>query len=218
MIKLKDILKEDEVSDKFGDVALGSSLALAKLQGKKKEDNTGYEDKLLTTLRLWVLGWALQSVDDLYSQYNIFKKAAKKFPSVFLPDTPNGTQLYRGLQDAGYLTDKIEKTKPKDWKKEGDMYVYTKPIKYKPYRTVQSWTDDVNIAKKFSGKQYDAKYNGFVLLTTKQTDEFLFSQKLMKYLYKRDERETLHFGTKFKQPIYLMIDSKMYVGVRLNTF
>ena len=208
MIKLKYFLKEDVVDDKFGDVAFGSNEKIARLQGKKEEEDTDDEEKILHALEDWV-GFAGQP-EVLYKNFSLFKKAAKKFPNIFLPNTPNGTTLYRGLGLVNPRMKKIvENSKEEDWKKERGMYVYSKPIKYTPHGKIQSWTTSLNIIKKtisFGEGEY--------VLITKQTDEFFFSQKVLNILFgSKNENEVIHFGKTYKENIYLMINSLVFKKV-----
>ena len=207
MIQLKHFLKEDAVDDKFGDVAFGSNEKIAKMQGKKEEEDTDAEAKILFALEDWV-GFAGQP-EVLYKNFALFKKAAKKFPNIFLPDTPNGTTLYRGLGLVNpRLIKTVETSQKENWKKEGRMYVYTKPIKYTPHQKIQSWTTSLSIIKKtisFGEGEY--------VLTTKQTDEFLFSQKVLGILFGSKENEVLHFGQTYNGKVYLMINSLVFKKV-----
>lgn len=228
MIKLKHILKEDEVEDNFGKVAFGEDPRIAKLQGisiRMKdytggEENTPYERELLDTLKSWVNQSSDRTADVLYSKFPILKKAAKVFPQVLLPETPNGTLVYRGLLMSNQkLLDMIHKTKREDWEigetiKNYTMFRYVNPISYTPNRPVQSWSTDSKLVTSFF-------YESGMLLSTKQTDEFLFNQNLMKYLFNKsndfsggkDEREILHFGKNFKEDVYLSITEKLWLSL-----
>lgn len=214
--KLKSIaggLFEDEVEDKFGKVAFGSDMDIVRLQGGKQgEKNTKYETELLQTLQLWVRQSDSETANKLYKKFSLLKTAAKVFPQILLPETPNGTTLYRGLDNPNQkLLDMISKTKKEDWEMgetigRFTMFKYSKPIKYTPRRPVQSWSSDAKRAAGFFGSMG-------ILLSTKQSDEFLFNQRLMQYIFNDanmlaqgdDEQEILHFGKTFKEQVYINI-------------
>ena len=228
MIRLKHILKEDEVEDNFGKVAFGEDPRIAKMQGISiqmkdytgGEENTPYERELLHILKSWVEQSSDRTADVLYSKFPILKKATKVFPQVLLPETPNGTMVYRGLEKPNQkLLDMIHKTKKEDWEigetiKKYTMFRYVNPISYTPNRPVQSWSTDPKQVTSFF-------YASGVLLSTKQTDEFLFNQNLMKYIFTKsndfsggnDEKEILHFGRNFKADVYLSITEKLWLSL-----
>lgn len=214
MIRLKNILlNEDEVDDKFGKVAFGSDMDIVRLQGGNQgEKNTKYETELLQTLQLWVRQSDSETASKLYRKFSLLKTAAKVFPQILLPETPNGTTVYRGLDNPNEkLLAMISKTKKEDWEMgetigRFTMFKYSKPIKYTPRRPVQSWSSDAKRAAGFFGSMG-------ILLSTKQSDEFLFNQRLMQYIFNDanmlaqgdDEQEILHFGKNFKEEVYINI-------------
>lgn len=218
MIKLKDILKEDEVNDKFGDVALGGDPNIARMQGKKQEDNTEFEEKLYDILNTWTFETSIGLANKLYNNFALLKKAAKKFPKVFLPSTSDGTILYRGIRNLNkQLRDKLEKTKQEDWKKVtiGDkiMYQYSKPVKYTPRLKVQSWTSSAKVATFFSKPREWSVDSISVILSTTQNNEFLFNQNLIRYIFSdtlSSEKEILHFGQTFKEKVYISISRNFW--------
>ena len=226
LIKLKDILKEDEVDDAFGDVAFGSNWYIARLQGKNEEDDTELEGKLLSVLYTWLDDSSSLEQDELYKVRNLLKKASGRFPKIFKPDTPNGTLLYRGINPkygvgwplpAGYLKyttlagtlSKSDFTKNEIPSIRGDIrtfWRYNKPIKYTPSGKVQSWTSDASIGVAFSTG---------ILLQTKQNNEYLFNQEALDILWneltgKPSEQEILHFGKTYSEPVYLMLSNFFY--------
>lgn len=211
MIQLKDILKEDEVSDKFGNVAFGEDPNIAKMQGKKTEEDTKFEEKLLTALIGWTVDSSTQLANKLYDNFPLLKKASKKFPSVLQPLTPNGTEVYRGVKHPNKkLIEKLEKTKKEDWTKQQMgtyvFYKYSKPVKYTPRRKVQSWTSSKKVAAQFSFASKEG-----VCLTTIQNEEFLFNENLIKKIYGgQNEKELLHFGQKFKNQIYILVSPNFW--------
>lgn len=225
MLKLKTILKEDEVTDKFGNVAFGENPKIAKFQGKREEKNTELENKLLNLLAMWTTGDRISyAANNLYKNLNLFKKAAKKFPKIFLPKTKNGTTLYRGLNNPGAeLMSQLENAKPKNWKKlqltsspNSVVWLYTKPIEYKPRRKVQSWTDDPSVA---FGKFFGGELG--VSLMTKQNDEFLFNKNFLGSTSLYDfsegpegapESEVLHFGQTYSEDVFLVVRANVKFG------
>lgn len=229
MIKLKHILNEDEVEDNFGKVAFGEDPRIAKMQGivvtqmkdfMSGEKNTPYERELLRILQLWVRQSDDGIANVLYRKLPVLKKAARIFPRVLLPETPNGTLVYRGLERPNQkLLDMIDNSKKEDWEMgeivgRYTMFRYVRPISYTPNRLIQSWSSDPKKVTKFFGPRG-------VMLSTKQTDEFLFNQNLMKYVFNKsnrfsagdDEKEILHFGKNFKEDIYLSITDKVWLSL-----
>lgn len=211
MIKLKHILIEDEISDKFGNVAFGGSAKIAALQNKDREKDTEFEKEILKKIKLWVNA-ELQSDESIYDNRNIIKKASKKFPEIFKPYTSNGTYLYRGLSgfaSSNSLRDSVLKTKSEDWTESviTGWYNFKKPIKYTPHKLVQSWSDDFKVAYKFSNT---SRMGGGILMT-KQSDEFFFNQKFIEIIYSgRYESEVLHIGQSYKNDVELLISKKWY--------
>lgn len=202
---------EDEVTDKFGQVAFGSDMDLVRMQGAAaSEKNTKYERELLRILIAWTYQHSNDKMDGfsgiLYDKFPLLKKAAKVFPKLLLPETPNGTPVYRGVPTTSYeIRQQIRKSKATDWEPQNMgssiIYMYKKPIKYISSRIVQSWTTDKQIAVDFMNK-YPGRES--LLLTSRQNDEFLFNQNLMAHLYRgRDESEILHFGKTYKEKIFI---------------
>lgn len=222
MIKLKNILKEDEISDKFGDIAFGDDDEIAALQGKSggEEYDTDFENHLINLLQRWVKDSThnLDIQDELDKIKNILKKAKGKFPTVFKPKTPNGTKLYRGIQwknkniKSLFTNNSIPKSGLKPHKISTDLGIekfwkYETPINYKPQGKIQSWSTKSSIAVEFSQG---------LLLETKQNDEYIFNQKLFSILWDRvlsnepSEEEVLHFGKTYSEPVYLLISDGLY--------
>lgn len=201
MINLSDILKEDEVSDVFGDAPFAEYTAYAKRLGTKiKSTNTKEEDKILDALGRWTNG-DYDVANFIYKNKDLFKNAAKKYPRIFAPDKPNGTIVYRGLHSAQKIYSLIDKdilkiTKgykapiPKEnyvlWK---NLVVRVKPLKYNPHRKIQSFSYDLKVAGEFASNGSTS-----AILIKKQNSEFLFNTWLFKYPYTANEQEILHFG------------------------
>lgn len=218
MIKLKDILLNEEtptdVKSAFGRLAFGSVRGISALQGKKgTEKNTQFETEMLSILRSWVASSQPWIADKLIAKYDILKNAAEVFPTVLKPATPNGTELYRGLRRLNdSLMSSLADADESDFEQviyNGfQFYKYKIPIKYIPRSEVQSWTSDIEIPKKFA--------DSGVLMTT-QNEEYLFSQKAMYILFKQaDESETLHFGKKYANDVYIMIKKDVYERILVN--
>lgn len=209
MIRLKHILKEDEVEDNFGKVAFGSDMDIVRMQGGDKgEKNTPYETELLGILERWTEGGWEGTSDLLWKKYSLLKKASKVFPRVLKPNTPNGTEVFRGLQDINpKLEKKLSKTNPSDWVEDRGLWKYSNPITYTPRSNVQSWSSNPLSALEFA--------NSGVLLSTKQNDEFLFNQEFMRMVFSRvgggsNEAEILHFGKKYSSEIYIEIQNEEF--------
>lgn len=217
MIKLKDILNEDEVEDNFGKVAFGGDEKIAKLQGKQTEPDTEFEKEVIRTVMSWLSVSDDESANILHNKFPLLKKAAKIFPQILQPKTSNGTDLFRGIKghDASWI-ERLRKTdRDNDWTEYSrisgtlsSMYIYTKPVKYTPHRLVQSWTSNISRALAF-GTDEDNPFES-VILTTQQNDEFLFNQEFMKKLYGADEEEILHFGKTFKNKVYVIVSEDLF--------
>jgi len=221
MIRLKDILKEDEVEDNFGNVFLGNNRDIAKLQGKEPEKNTSFENKILIALIHWVAGLSDSSWDSaqktLINNYPLLKKAASAFPTVLKPKTPNGTELYRGLKKLNpSLKSQLFETSPSDWIEERGLWRYTKPISYTPHQDIQSWSTSRLIARGFS-TELGSKSG---ILATTQNDEFLFNQDFISIMYSKtsakkiDESEVLHFGKQYSNDVYIMVHDPVFKEIK----
>jgi hypothetical protein len=231
MIKLKDILLELDTDPKkvFGDIVFGDKKhnkfynKIVNLQGKTgSEQNTKDEEIILKILLKWVGSNNKKVVNNLYSYEDLFKNAAKVFPSIFKPTTPDGTTIYRGIRVVNEKTIlKLKKTSPKDWKKikfGSIQYVKCmKPIQYTPHLEIQSWTTSKTVAHEFGSKLSSKDgvwgYNGGILIS-KQNDEYLFNQKVMNLLFgESKEDEILHFGNKYSEEVFIAIPETSYNGL-----
>lgn len=215
IVKLKNILVEDEVDDVFGDVAFGEDSRIVRYQNKSEiEADSELEYKLHRALKNWVSldnNGRIKASDVLYPYEDLFRKAQTKFPSIFRPTTRNGTALYRGLSWFSPDNARALKEKPIEEFKRISVadtwyWLHPKPIQYNPENELQSWTSSPEVARKFSmskiGK-YSAQYGG--LLFTTQNDEFLFNQKFLGRIWTPPEDEVIHFGKKFKKPIHICL-------------
>lgn len=218
MIKLKDILSELDTDLNVGDVIFGSNKKIADLQNSPTEKNTEIEDEIIDILKNWVEDSNYDLSVKLWKKYPLLKRLSSVFPKILKPETPNGTNLYRGL---GILNKDLKQTilnsNPNDWEKIGDFggswkesYKYTIPIKYKPHSPVQSWTDSYRVAAYFSSPY---PLDG-VILMTKQDDNFLFSPKLFSIIRNGDEREILHFGEFFTENVYIIINDTFFKKIK----
>jgi hypothetical protein len=224
MIKLKDILSEAETDPKkaFGDIVFGDISQdnffkkLVKLQGKTgSEKNTKIENLILSYLLQWLMDSSATTSNHLYKNKDLLKNAKTKFPSIFKPETPNGTEVYRGLHDISRnITLPLrQKSDYNDYTKikigAEVFYRYDKPISYKPHRDVQSWTSNVNVSKRFGRHG---------ILISEQNDEYFFNQKVMDYLFSsvggdRRENEILHFGKEYSKPVFIAISLDLFQSV-----
>jgi hypothetical protein len=221
MIKLKDILYETDTDPKkaFGDIVFGDISQddffkkLVKLQGKTgSEKNTKIEKQILSYILQWVRTPDGTISNNLYKNKDLLKNAKTKFPSIFKPETPNGTEVYRGLQDISknIISPLREKSDYNDYTKlkigKEVFYRYDKPISYKPHRDVQSWTSNINVSKRFGDHG---------ILISEQNDEYFFNQKVMNYLFSftsgnGKENEILHFGKKYSKPVFIAVSSELF--------
>lgn len=206
MIKLKDILNEDSnvaqeflMSDEYGE--------------------------MWAHLKKWLKKSTPESADYLYKNFERYKKliadspANSGIPSRFIPETPKGTTLYRGLtkpskdlikfaQDAKGKTEKFEKIVMggRLW------YKYNKPIKYTPHLKCQSWTSDgLTASQVFTShiSMREGKYKFRVMMCTDQDDNFLFNSDFLHIISNMDddmdEKEIIHFGKEYPKGVYLLI-------------
>jgi hypothetical protein len=216
MIKLKDILSEADTDPKtvFGNIAFGDESddefykKFVRLQGKTgSEKNTKIENQIFTLLSKWTGESTGNIANKLYNYESLFRAASKKFPTIFKPDTPNGTEMYRGLKyTSTKLISFLKKTSPKDWKRikigNGEYVKYSKPITYTPERQVQSWTTSKSVANNFGWTS---------VLISKQNNEYLFSQKSMNILSGgEDEKEVMHFGKEFSDDVYIALSMSFF--------
>lgn len=224
MIKLKEILSEANNDPKsiFGDIAFGAEKQFVRLQDKTgKEDNTQIEQKIFDTLLGFTNRPENDRADFLYKNMELFKKSKTKFPSIFKPDTSNGTEVYRGLSlIKRELLSKLEKsTTTDDYTKVKiggiTYYQYNKPVIYTPRLNVQTWTYSKSVASQDRGE--------FAVLITNQNNEYLFSQKAMKIFLNisrissgLDQKMVLHFGKKYSDPVYIALSEEYYSKINLN--
>jgi hypothetical protein len=219
MLKLKDILSEIGTDPKtvFGNIVFGDpdnypSSPFRELQGfsQESEPNTEDEEEIFTMLQSWVKGgnrveW-VELYDKIYTNYNLFKRAASIYPKIFKPQTPNGTDLYRGVQVSKSLIEQLQNSSREDFdvfEHDDTLYKYKTPINYIPRSNVQSWSTNPKTAAGFSRRRSDG-----VILTTKQNDEYLFNQEVLRLLSlnKFDEQEVIHFGKTFSNDVYIVIN------------
>jgi hypothetical protein len=216
MIKLKSILQEKSSESVFQNVAFGQKTSyntdaesIAKLQGKiGGEKDTKIEAEIAKILIDWFQsGINPSAAKQLYKHFELFKDAKEKYPKIFKPATTDGTLLYRGLSMMpSSLKDFFKKgTLKKDWKKEKigtrTYMVSTKPVVYVPENDIQSWTPNKSVALSFAKS---------ALLMTKQDENFLFNPKFIALLATMDEKEILHFGKKYSNPITIAVEFATY--------
>lgn len=214
MINLKQILQEFDESPSavfqkvaFGDPREPYSQELSMLQHKRAgEPNTMREEYFLKLLQSWVMSSSDDVAERLYANYKLFKKASRIYPGIFAPKTDVGTILYRGLENLSpQLWEVIRETEEHEWKDveydNGIYWIYSKPVEYVPERNAQSWTDVPEISEHFSG---DA------VLITRQDNHFLFNKDAIAVIFGYNESEIIHFGKKFRNPVYLAVNDHIY--------
>lgn len=221
-MRLMNVLHEDEVTDKFGKLAFGDNEYTAKLQGRAKpEPNTEIENELVRALSSWVKKSGTLSANKIHSHKELLKKAAAKFPKILKPKTPNGTELYRGLRNTRSKTMiQLQNSNEKDWSLYHTVHGVrwwksdSITIDYKPHKNVQSWTTDFWVAADFAAE--GRAWYPSMMLFTPQNDEFFFNQELMQYLAPMGyeyEKEVLHIGKEYANPIYIIINEDAYVAL-----
>lgn len=190
MIKLSDLLKE---TPDVGNVLFGSDPKIAKIQGKKEEPDTSWEDKALQKVFDWVEGNSPSKVADwIKDNLQDFKSLTNKHPEILKP--PVGSTCYRGttadlnkhLKNIS-LKDNFTKTKIK-----GDIYLYStkKILTYKPKRELQSWTLNLRTAQDFADVM-----NSIIFVTTVNSKDFIFNPKALNLVsnmfHDKEEDETI---------------------------
>lgn len=213
MTKLLNLLNESpsntDVKSVFGNIVFGDDTKIVKLQNKfGKEPNTKDEEKIKQLLITWLGGgYDGQTSKEIWDHYKLFKVASKKFPTIFNPSTPNGTILYRGLRTISKkLKDKLKKTEKSSWTKikigSKTYYQYKTPVKYVPELEIQSWSSNPKVANEFA--------RGGIILITRQNDEFLFNQNLLKIIYGKNESEVIHFSKKYTDDVFITVSEWLY--------
>jgi len=196
-MKLTKILEAEYGNVLFADPK--NNPKFAKLQGAKpgSEPDTEGEKMLYKALQKWVTN-PKDAVTDLYGFKKDLKKVINDFPEVVKPSTPDGTLLFRGLNNLSPdLEAQINKADPTDWIKSGNWYLLKTPIKYTPRRVIQSWTPNYKVAEE--------GFSGHAMLITRQNSEFIFNQNVFKVLYDENEREILHFDNQYSGNVYVAI-------------
>lgn len=215
LIKLKDILNEDEVDDAFGDDII------TKLDDPSIHLDMEYE--LRTALGRWVDSTNSQDAKFLFDNRGLLEKMREKFPKIFGPRHKNGTPIYRGVKLSAinsYNSSKLIKLlQSSSGRKEfveykNSLFITKKPIKYTPHNFAQSWTYSLSVAKKFSYRQRpslgysDGTRAGIAILVTKQNDNFFFNTKTLQALGVEHlkEDEIIHIGKDYIEPVYLITE------------
>jgi hypothetical protein len=214
MITLSSLLKET-YDDRVGNIILGDKdddPIFAKLQKAKlgSEPDTAFEKRLLKALDFWTRDPASQkwASDELDAIKKDIIELRSKFPKIFLPKTPNGTILYRGIKNISDNTiTQLKKVKldKSNWKKmylDGEDYLYCNvPLEYIGRSPIQSWTNSKKKALEFTNDG---------LLTTKQDNDFFFNQAIFDALFHDNENEVLHFGHNYKGEIHIAVSEYTY--------
>lgn len=240
MLKLKDILQEKSNDPKkvFQNIAFGSSSGVTDdnedgdsealiarilaLQGDPTEEerNTEEEGKILDYFQQWVISSSGTVADAIYGYKALIKRAMQAFPTIFKPETPTGTPVYRLITASTKdFVKVIQKAKiedfeqiklPQDTRDDVLFYKYKKPVTYRPHRQVQSWTTEKGILRAFP--------EGSVLIST-QDDDYMMNQKFMSAVYGfGDERELLHFNKTYKSKVYIAIPETVFDEIRSDDY
>lgn len=226
-MKLIDILNEADKT--FGNAAFAdlkqhpnsdghrsTHLNYLRLQGKSAKDaepNTDKENEIYSALRKWAEDANNTSARLFTKNLSAIQRGKDLFPTVFAPSMEDGTPVYRGLNGVSdkMLKNLAKTTERGDWKRvkpitaqaQGDTglewYMCTKPITYTPHREWQSWSYSRKASEYFANSG---------MLITKQDSNFYFSTKAVQIVldYDKDEKEVLHYGKTFSNPVYLALD------------
>lgn len=217
--------KQTPVDD--GDTTTPTHLKYLRLQGKSAKDaepNTDKENEIYLALRKWTGDANSTSAKMFTKNLDAIKKGKNLFPTVFAPSMEDGTPIYRGLDG---ISDKMLKmlartTDRGDWKPISAItgqsgfssedagfgwYMCTKPITYTPHREWQSWSYSMKKAAFFANSG---------MLITKQDSDFYFSTKAVNIVfnYPTDEKEVLHYGKTFSNPVYVAIDEHEFSNIQ----
>ena len=208
MIKLKTLLKEDEVDDVFGEIPLASDTELKDVfvdsvndaikiyLNTPGEPHTATEYKILKAISEWLEGFRdgmNRSAKVLVKYQTLLQAAKRKFPEVFKPIAPNGTVLYRGVaanigsESTNNWLEKVTSTKKSGWKPIqlfGTTYYKTKnSVSYTPTTALQSWTAKEDTVKNFASFDFDIAElkgkEGEIFLQSKLNDEYIFNEKFL---------------------------------------
>lgn len=213
----KDVpLKED---DDFGDWVFTdydfngmTAPDFVKYQHGDHEKNTDLETTVYSLLKTWVVNPSNNTSDLLLKHESEFQKAKLMHPLIFKPSRQNGTYVYRGLRKLNRrLYQFTTNTKLEDWKHTTvngvAIVVYKFPINYEPRKSIQSWSYNVTKAADFSQEAFGGDDNNVFRCTlrTKQDDNFIFNYRVFKIIYTFDEKEVLHFGMRYTQPVELIM-------------
>lgn len=233
-MKLIDILNEADPT--FGNAVFADPTQRAsnedvpthhkylRLQGKSAKDaelNTDKENEIYLALRKWT-GDANSTSAKLFTKnLDAIKRGKNLFPTVFAPSMEDGTPVYRGLDGvSSKMLSMLSRTTDRgDWKPiktitgqaGGDIgaewYMCTKPITYTPHREWQSWSYSMKKAAFFANSG---------MLITKQDSEFYFSTKAVNIVfnYPNDEKEVLHYGKTFSNPVYVAVDQNEFYNIQ----
>lgn len=202
MIKLKDILNED--SDAGREFLVSDEYI-----------------EMYVHLKNWLKKSTPEGADYLYKNFERYKKLIADSPansgisSRFIPETRNGTTLYRGLtKPSKDLIKFAQEAKGKKEKFEKIViggrfwYKYDKPINYTPHLKCQSWTSDgITASQVFTShiSMREGKYKFRVMMCTEQDDNFLFNSTFLSIILNQDEGEIIHFGKEYPKGVYLLI-------------
>ena len=194
MIKLKELLKEElppKVKNLVGNVLLGGRDAIAKLQKKKRETNTYWENDLEDALENWVSDSTDELADHFTKNKKVYDQLIDEFPAVM--EAPQGKVVYRGtLIKLDTLENALE-TRPFKvvnitTRTKKRTYLKYSKLPYSPNRPAQSWTMSAAIAMNFGSVSMNSIQ---VIYKTKTDDSFIFNPKVLRLLATFDEKEVV---------------------------
>lgn len=215
---VNQILKEFD----FGNALFAEEPSIARLQGKKREDNTNAEEKAYRDITDFI-GDMPTRVDKarILKQIPFYKKIQSKVPSILKPDRG---LVYRGSMISLSTIKKVFKNRRifinsfTSVKIQGkECFKYKKPYVYKPKSNLTSWSYKMSVAMQF-GETYENKYQ--IVYQTAVNDDFIFNDDFMNSidnfaLGNSKEYETLSFAKSHK--CSLLIPSESFVEI-LNSF
>lgn len=247
MIKLKDLLKEDEVDDAFGEIPLVSDTklkdtylnfindAIKEYLKTNGESLTTVEYKVLEAISMWLEGYrdGMSHSAKVLMKYHLLLQSAKsRFPKVFKPELPIGTDIYRGVGSGNRWLNKTLSTDKDSWEPIhlfGDTYYRTvKSVDYNPRTALQSWTSNERSVRSFShiqsaniSSETNKTRQGEIFLMSKLNDEFIFNENFLYTILRvvqhadiKNEYEVIHFGKTYSEPVYIVISSSIYNSIK----
>lgn len=198
MIKLKNIINESNVEDKFGKLLFGQ---LKQFHKGEFEIDTKMESDIFQNLLLFIRGeyTGKQASSYIVKSFNLLMKYKNDFPKEL--KYKSNKSLYRGIKmsEDKLKTLNLNNNNVKSEKINGRLYRVISYI-YKPHDKIQSWTTEFSVANHFG-------IDGVILRANIPEKETLFSKILLnaigRYLNYNRESEVIRVGGKIETDLIL---------------